>query len=44
MRRELCAYLQDILDATDDISVDTGGLTLDSFKVQAVGLFSTPLF
>lgn len=31
MRRDLCAYLQDVLDAADAISIFTSGLSFESF-------------
>ncbi len=31
MRRDLCAYLQDVLDAADAISAFTNGLTFEAF-------------
>jgi uncharacterized protein with HEPN domain len=31
MQRDLCAYLQDVLDAADAISVFTNGLTFETF-------------
>jgi uncharacterized protein with HEPN domain len=31
MRRDLCAYLQDVLDAADAISTFTSGISFESF-------------
>ncbi len=31
MQRDLCAYLQDVLDGADAISIFTGGLDFESF-------------